>query len=248
MDEDLKYRIEAFLRGEGTEAERADFMELLKQDTAIQVYMQEVGLMEHASSLIGREEMKRQLIEQARRIPPVPTPAWGRPAILLAAVAGVLMLVLLAGMWDRIFPSTPDELYIRFFELEPPGSLRNDGNTAWNEAMAAYSSQDIQEARRLLTELTKDSSQVFRQRAYLYLGICEMFLENDDSALSYFQQIPEVHLFFPKAQWYQALVYLRLQDLPSARKFLKRISEEQGHPKRKEAVALLEEIPPKNER
>ncbi|MEM7368181.1 MAG: tetratricopeptide repeat protein [Bacteroidota bacterium] len=242
MDEDLKQEIESFLNGEGTEAERTDFMDRLKHDEEIRAYVQEIGLMEHAAKMIGRQEMKRQLIEQTQANS-VSAPIWKRPVVLVAAVAAVLMLVMLAGMWDRIFPPTPDELYSKYFEMEPPGSLRNDGHTTWNEAMEAYTRQDIQEARTVLIALTEDSSLVYRQRAYLYMGICEMLLDNDLSALSYFQQIPEVHLFYPKAHWYQALVYLRLQDLPSARKVLEQIREDSGHPKQKEAVALLEELP-----
>lgn len=238
---DKDSKIDQYLMGQMTGEELEAFEREIQADPGL---AQEVETQKQAVQLleISRDsKMKANLraIHQSAigsaKVVPIK-----RRKIFRFALGGVAAILLLYTFYFFFFNTpNPERLFSDHFAPYPISFSVRDANTdpKASEAAIAYKNGDYKTALGLFQVLESQS----QNTAYsLGVGLCQLALNQPESAIIALQKLSNDPLFAEPAQWYTALAYLKLEDIKNCRNHLQTI--EIGSEFYHRAKMLLEEI------
>ncbi len=260
MDETQQIRIDQYLSGEMTAAERQRFEQDLAQDAALaqEVQLQRDIVAAFSEPEVEELEAKLAQIVQAGRQESRATPWPSRRAWLLAASV-LLLLGLGFLLWrNAAQPRTPEELYVAYVaypeSLLSSSSLRaiEPDTPAQADAFAAALTQIDQQYRQgayatALQQLDSLAGQYPRWREeqadtyFFWRGLLLLRQEQYDAAQ---QALPQVQAgpYAEAADWHRTLLRLRAEGpTPAVREALRRFTQYEN-PYREEAEEMLGEV------
>ena len=115
-----------------------------------------------------------------------------------------------------------------------------DDDIILKRAMDAYDDQNYQRAISLLQPYMEANPK--QRSAALYLGIAEMELSNYGKAESHLTDALNDPRYQQQADWYLALLYLRMNDVHKSSETLQKIIDPGNHYKDKEAREILRSL------
>jgi len=141
-------------------------------------------------------------------------------------------------------PKSGSDLFANHFVLPDAAGERNANaqSDIWNEAMINYSNQDFKKTIELLSPLVKQDGFPFANRGNLYVGLSQLMLNENQKALEKFDTIDVESSYIQDAEWFRALVLLKMENIVEAKKILQKIVAQPRHYKNKEAVEILDNI------
>ena len=181
--------------------------------------------------------------------------------------AAAVIAVLLFFFWPKP-PQSPAELYAEYIYQKPsePSSIReiksgddsvevSNSTRIWGDATLAFNEKNYELSQQLISEILEDTAFVHRETAQYFLGLSYLYLIDPDKeeititdhqrlqqAIQAFEKVDPMHLYKESAIWYTALAYLKMNDLPAARKALNKVIAFNTHFWEKEAQDLLNRI------
>lgn len=119
--------------------------------------------------------------------------------------------------------------FIRPYSNMIPLSRGENRQTLLEEAMAAYEAESYTEAKDKLDRFLKESPE--HEAANLYCGICALLNGEGEAALPHFDKASgsKDRRISEAAQWYRALVYVKLDRIAEAKELLQTISQGGGY-------------------
>ena len=119
--------------------------------------------------------------------------------------------------------------FIRPYSNMIPLSRGENRQTLLEEAMAAYEAESYTEAKDKLDRFLKESPE--HEAANLYCGICALLSGEAEAALPHFEKVSGStdRRVSEAAQWYRALVYVKLDRIAEAKELLQTISQGGGY-------------------
>ena len=106
--------------------------------------------------------------------------------------------------------------------------------------MNAYNQQDYQTAIETLNEYLELVPTDYG--IALYLGIAQMEIGKNSEAVVSFTMAQKDIKFAQQAQWYQALLYLKMNETSKAQEVLNEISTNNSHYQQQKAIQLLDKL------
>lgn len=166
-----------------------------------------------------------------------------RMSYTIAASVLVITLAFL-GYFLWVQNPGPESLYISYLEI-PANNIATRGEAgkeALIRGMEAYDQQDYQLALDQLQEVLKD--QPTHDGAIFYSGICQLTLAQDQNALDSFKSFDRLTSseYYTPAQWYLGLVYLKMEDIQSAKQVLTKLQQSGNGKYAVQAEELLREL------
>ncbi|MEM7373850.1 MAG: tetratricopeptide repeat protein [Bacteroidota bacterium] len=236
--------VEQFLSGKLSEEAHKAFDQQCREDPAFAEEVRtQIGIhlgIRRAST----QSLKSHLKEDFLSYPPNVRSHPARQRILLSVAAVIALLLVIAGI-HQLFFSTPssEQLFASYFELPPGEGVRDaasDTEQVWLTAMDHYYQEDYAASIPLLSQLSTEAP--FEARAYFYLGICYLMLEQYPQAQQALQSVPSESVFQPDVEWYESLTYLREGNHIVAKEMLQTISQSDRHIHQQNAKQLLEAL------
>ncbi len=249
---DNDHTLDRYLRDEMNEQERRAFEEQLGTDDTL---TEELDLQRDTVEgirLDGSQALKRRLqAVEAELATPAPAAVDDKKTnrrflMTWVAVAASLLTVVLLGYLFFIPPtSSPEELYVAYYQPFPnlinpaQRSVEVEEATVLGRAVRAYDEQQYAEALTLFEEgnALSDPSYTF------YYGASYLALDQPEQAIPLLERLVQqkTGLFYEPGLWYLALAHLKANDPEAARPYLQTLAEQEGDYAR-EARELLEEI------
>ena len=244
MDELLFEKIEEYLQGTLTSAERERFEVEMNENEELR---EEVALQKQLMSSIETESV-RQLLEQIHaenfeRETPVVS-IRHRRAHSFIAVAASLALLILSGWWYIDSRATqPASLYATYFSPAAglPTTLSYTNNGRFSEGMISYKLEEYAEAREWWQPLLQ--ADPANDTLNFYMGVAALADEQTEGAIHYLSKVTEENnsVYYTDARWYLALAYLLNEKEEKARTLLQGLSE-QDNPYRGRSIEIIEKI------
>ncbi len=230
--------IEAYLAGELSARKAAAVEERLQTDPAFAAEVQLLRDTQAVLTLHQQQVYKAQLqaLDRAER---QPLRRLLQPRYL-ALAATVLLLALVGGWWLSRPAEGP---YADAFAPYPNRlTLRGDSpSKVLDQAMRAYEHADYAQAAQQLADLvTADKD---RDDLRFYLGVARLGAGQPATAERILASVEPPSLYAQQATWYRALALGQADEPEAARQLLQTISEQEGHPYRAQAQALLKQLP-----
>ena len=197
----------------------------------------------------GRDALKQRLNQRYDQALSAQEPAlYLRPAFWGAAAA--VLLLVIVGIFFFRQPGTPttDQLIATYWENPEVSRFRDrTGEQAipqWNEALNFFEDSAYASAIPLLDQLLQDSSFMadYGDRTRLYLAISHEKTQAYEKALETLAHISDAGIYADQRIWYEALVYLRMNEVLQARGRLQQIADNPNHFKHTEAKQILEQL------
>ncbi|MEQ9438256.1 MAG: tetratricopeptide repeat protein [Cyclobacteriaceae bacterium] len=251
MDELTFERIESYLQGTLTPAEREQFEADMRKDETLR---EEVTLQRQLISSIETESVRQLLeniheenfsevpVEEEEETPVVPMQP--RRRLPYMAVAASVALLVLAGWWFFMQQSpSPESLYAAYFTPAAglPTTLGYSENTDFAEGMVSYKMEEYAEAVQWWQPLLQ--ADPTNDTLNYYLGVASLANEQAPEAIDYLTQVIETSssVYNADAQWYLALAYLQNNEVEPAKALLTELSQREGA-YREQSRELLEEL------
>ncbi|UZR97806.1 tetratricopeptide repeat protein [Chondrinema litorale] len=246
MEEPSKERlIQDYLNGTLTIEKKALIEKELEEDAEFAAEVKEFETLETGLHSIGVDAFKEDMLQWEKEYQQKQKPTgkiikfW--PGYL--AVAATILLLLVAGLFLYNTESDNNALYASHFVAyedmiisrgeASPESLLITGMEAYNNEEFATASE------KLNGYLVKNTE---NKGVALYLGIAQMQIGKYTEAASSFNMAQQDLKFKQQAQWYEALLYIKSEQLDKAKSLLQQISKDTQHYKSEEAVEILEEL------
>ncbi|MFT4762195.1 MAG: hypothetical protein ACI9XO_004473 [Paraglaciecola sp.] len=233
--------IDKYWNGEVSEE---DFQAQLKSDVRFvqeyELYKKELQviragaknqLRKRAAFVLNRLEEKQPRIVQLKRVMAI-------AACFVLLVTGYLIFQNFGHLKSN------DELFATHFELPAPANERNGTNQSevWEKAMNAYIHQNFEKTINLLLPVIEQPDFHFKERGKLYLGISYLMTNKAQNAVNSFEKINQESSYFPDAQWFIALSFLKMENTTAAKEALQKIANQLIHFKHKEALKVLKQL------
>ena len=247
-DDDL----ERYLLGEMNEQERQAFEQQLSTDTALTD-----ALELHQDTLEGiRLDSSQALKKQLQEVEVGLTGAGKaqvtedkkinrRPLLTWLAVAASLLMVVLLGYLFLPYASSPEEMYVAYYQPYPnvinpaQRSTEVQEETVLARAMRAYDNQQYVQALALFEQggALPDPGYTF------YYAASYLELNQPQKAIPLFERVAQDQgsLFYEPALWYLALAHLKAENPEAAIPYLETLSVSEGDYVQ-EARELLDEL------
>ncbi len=236
-------QIDRYLLNQMTPEERSAFETRLENDQSL---TQEVSIQREVLEDIegiGRIELKSKLkqIHQDLYSSSAQPKTKFRKLFYRVAVAAIFLGVLTFGWWSLQQAPDSTQLYAQNFEpFELSLSQRSDGDISLAKIESAYDAGRYDEAIVMFQEAIKDKA---TQSSQILLGLGISYLQTDQpqKAITQFDQILANNDFNyeDEAQWYLGLAYLKLNDIPNARKHMNVLTSDLSRDHYEEAQKLL---------
>lgn len=241
MEEKLQDLMQAYLDGTLQEPELSDFKLQLQNNSELEAevaHLREIQTSMHAlgaeSLLEATQDWEREINEKKKN-GNVRSLSIKRVLSIAAGVAAVTAIIFFLRKPDY----TTTELFASYYE--PYENLiisRGEGDDIiLKRAMDAYDNHNYQRAVSLLQPYLEANPN--ERSAALYLGIAQMELSNYGEAESQLMEALNDPLYQQQADWYLALLYLRMDDVSKLSKTLEKIITMGDHYKEKEAREIL---------
>ena len=245
MEEADKFdRIEKYLDDALNEKERKAFEQELEEDEKLKA---ELALHQDLSSTLKSEKLHnfRALLKKTDKEWSASQPEAKRRSLfprVIGAIAAAVMLLLLAYQFLRQPTSlSPADLfaenYVSYNMVLKERSGSTDALTQeLNNAVAAYNSQDFDQAASLFNHLYEKTQE---QLAYqFYAAQSELGANRIDESIVLFSNLLQQndHPFVEQSRWYLALAYLKKGAVPEAKLLLQEIKIGQFNYKKAETL------------
>lgn len=250
QDHNNDFRLDRYLRDEMRDQERRTFEEQLSADDAL---TDELELHRDAMEgirLDGSQELKKRLqaveAELAKPAPANTKKTNRRFLTTWVAIAASLLAVLLLGYLFVPSVSSPEELYVAYYQPFPnlinpaQRSTKVKEETVLGQAVRAYDEQQYDQALTLFEQAGAQSAPGYTfYYAASYLGRGQ-----PEPAIPLLERVVqgETGLFYEPGLWYLALAHLKTDDSAAARRYLQTLAEQPGDYS-DEARVLLKELP-----
>ncbi|NER14517.1 hypothetical protein GWK08_13770 [Leptobacterium flavescens] len=162
--------------------------------------------------------------------------------MMAAAIAGLLIISSLALIFTQ--ESNPQELFAKYYSTDDLPSVIKRGATGdeLNRGVIAFRDSNFFEAVNLFEAYKKTVSET-DPAVHLYLGLSYLQTGSYDKALGELDLLLHSDaLDRSKAQWFKALVYLKMDNKKKAEEVLKKILEDPSNFNYAEAGKLLDEL------
>ena len=237
-------KIDEYLSGRMKGKTLISFEQQLQNDADLQKAVQERKELLVAVNALGDIHMK----ERAKRIHKIATGSSTkirRIPLWRYAAAAVVFLAICFGIWFWLQPSSPTDLYVNYYEPYTLSFSTRDltADQQLSQASELYKKGDFENTLPVLEELlTKDVRN--KDRIRLAAGICQMELNNDGEALSYFQNLINntSSPYNEQGLWYAGLLSLRSEDVSAAKQFLQQLTLDADSFKAEEAKKILSRL------
>lgn len=165
---------------------------------------------------------------------------WIRYAAAIAAILVIAFLVI--SQFDTHINSK--DLYASYKNWdELPSLTLRDGNTELATAEKLFRQQKYAEALEVFTTYQSKNTKELNPQVLIYTGIAQLELNQYKAALHSFEQLLQSNtLDAPKAQWYLALTYLKMDNLSKTKEALKIISKNPKNSHYNNANELLRKL------
>lgn len=244
MEEKIQDLMQAYLDGTLAEPALSEFKEQLKTDPSLNRTVEELQGIQNAMHALGAEalsgatrewEAELSTQKQATRV--------RRFSVrrILSIAAGVAVVTAFIFLLRKPNYSTSELFASYYAPYENLIVSRGQGDDVILErAMSAYDNQNYQRAVSLLQPYLEANPN--ERSAALYLGIAQMELSNYGEAESHLMEALNDPLYQQQADWYLALLYLRMDDVNKSSETLQKIVNVGDHYKEKEARELLRSL------
>jgi|GEM_PF-1653660 len=248
MEEESKAQLlQNYLDGKLTDQERKDFEEVLANDTDLNNEVVELQELELGLHSLGYDQFKNTVSEWEKDFQQS-TPKTTKIVQLryYFAAAASLALLIMAGYFLSNNTLSPEQLYANNYTPYEDMVIGRGSNSSTEaidiltNGMNAYNQQDYQTASEKLNEYL-----VLMPTDYgisLYLGIAQMETGKNSEAEASFTIAQKDIKFAQQAQWYQAMLYLKINDTTKALNVLNEISSNNSHYKKQKAIQLLDKL------
>lgn len=213
-EEELE-KIEDYLSGALTSADKAAFETALQTDNSLQQKLDEVKLLRIGiaeSFLVEKLNAFHPQKEQA----PVRTMNTTMRRLLVAAS---ILLVVLTTAYLLLFNKSNDEkLYAKYYSADPglPGNMGGATNYTFDKAMLDYKNGEYAKAIEAWKNLPSNDTTVY------FMGMAYMATGNNTAAIEQLTQstAKPTNEFYKEACWYLGLAYLKAGDRTKAIVFI----------------------------
>ncbi|MFM7431093.1 MAG: hypothetical protein ACKO1F_14510 [Flammeovirgaceae bacterium] len=147
--------------------------------------------------------------------------------------ASLLLATVSLFFLNRNSTNLTEELFNDYYKPYPNVAAFRGISTNLSIAFEEYSKQDFVKAETLFRKISNDT-------ALFYRGICKLSLNQADSSLILFDQIPNSSIFNQQVNWYSGLAFLMKGNYQSARNRLRKIQK--GQYKYSATEKILSEI------
>ncbi|MEM6631142.1 MAG: hypothetical protein AAF694_15780 [Bacteroidota bacterium] len=251
--EEIYELTDAFLAGELSQEDTLAFEDRCKSDPEfgkeVQLYIASL----REIRLEGEQALKSQLMDRFSEAKVIPMEASSNRAPWFAAAAAAVALLVISIWWFTSSPQQvepPKDLYAQYMKIPDISVTRApmEGTYAsqWGQTLGLLKDSMFQEAIPMLDTLLQDTTffASYGGQGIMYLGTSLMHMGKYEEALTQFQRIESENPYSDQILWYEALSYVKLEDIPEATRTLKAIVEKPIHYKRKEAQAILDQYSP----
>ena len=235
-NQDNSVLFEQYLQGKLNAKDRRSFEESLSESPELNKQFEDYRLTGIAIDLYHKEELKEELMamsaarhrEDGQKRRQLMRVAAAIGALLTIAVGWLSISNLVTGT------RTVDHaaIFREHFEIPQITALLNDEqDDEWAGIQTALRNEDCDELlSKLQTATFRESNQ--EEQATLLINACKMKNEAPGAeVIKELQAIPENSIFYPQAQWYVALAYLKRVELDSAQAQLLQIAGDGSIPK-----------------
>jgi len=239
-------QIDRYLLNQMTPEERKAFEARMESDQSL---AQEVNIQREVLKDIegiGRIELKSKLkqIHQDLYSNSAQPKSNVRRLFYRVAAAAIFLGVLTFGWWSMQQAPNNAQLFAQNFEpFELSLNHRSQGDISLAKIESVYDEGRYDEAiimfQEALTDQNIQSSQIL-----LGLGICYLQTNQPKKAIAQFDQILSNKDFNyeDEAQWYLGLTYLKLNDLPNAKKHMNMLASDLSRDHHEAAQELLSQL------
>ena len=240
-------RIEAYLLGELSEAERLAFEEEMQKDEALKAEVEQAEAVHKLVVQESRQELKSRLHEIREEGPPAKPLRSGFSRPLAIAATVVVLLVSAMALYFLLNNTSDEGLYAKYYEPHP-NMLTTMGEQNPDQslilAMDQYDQGNYQAALEHFQDYPEDGP--YSIQVKLYTGVSYLELDQPEEALVVFSSFDHNNqfLFNHLFLWYEALTQLRLENYSACRKLLDQLEAVGGASKYVElATELKKELP-----
>ncbi len=248
MTEEERYKlIDAYLKGDLTEAQRTSIERLRTEDASFQKELDEHLELREA---LGPSQVNafRQMVGEVIKQNQARKKKKGFSLQYLIAIAAAVALLLIAWQVLKPEPDTPEELFSRSFN--PPALvaiLRNAETISETEPTAQiqkeidslYRRKNYQEALSRLNAYGNQFPETRSSDFYYWSGLLFLLTDQADRALEAFSQVETGYPY--DKPWHIALTYLKTGDRRRAQAAFSAIAQSES-PYREEAATILKAL------
>lgn len=246
-NEETNERIEHYLAGALSEAERLAFEEQVKADSELAAAL---AMHQQAQHFLGDQKRMalRDLVHQvgeeytAEQVPARNTFQVWRWAAAVVVLVGAALVYWVLGTGGN---ANSQELFAEYYQPYPAYHQQRDDfeeeHTTLDDAMERYANKDYEGAIVSLTSVLEEED---LPMVHFYLGICRLELEQLEAAEAEFIAVidQQENFYASQAHWYLALTYLKLENQEAAKKTLQDLSKTGRRFFRGNAKELLQKI------
>ena len=228
LDQPTFERIERYLLGEMTIAEKTQFEleiannEALQNEVKLQrqmiagIQVQSVDLQDTTSEEYARG-LARKSFDNSRKIHRLIVP-------LLGIAAGIVLVAVVGYFWMN----SNQDLYAKYYEADPglPTIMGVADNYEFQDAMVDYKMEDYQKAKEKWQKLTERNSS--NDTLNYYIAMADLNLNNFEKSAQSLNQISTKSSFYADALWYQALIAIHEKDYDLAREKLETLDSDRA--------------------
>jgi hypothetical protein len=156
-----------------------------------------------------------------------------KKTVWIPMAASLMLATVSLFFLNRNSANLSEELFNDYYKPYPNVAAFRGSSDNLSNAFEEYSKNNFNKAEVLFRGISNDT-------ALFYRGICKLSLNQADSALMLFEQIPDMSIFNQQINWYRGLAFLRRGNYQSAINMLK--SVDKGQYKYAEAEKILSEI------
>ncbi len=201
-----------YLRGEMTSEERSQFESKLSSDPKF-----------HASFLLHQEVVESienyTLKAKMQEWHPDSTPQPKNYSIWIKPAIGALILLGLYVIFNLIKPQKVSEsptLFTKYYYADPglPITMGNSNLLSLEKGMQAYKLGDYDAALDEWNVLV--ASGIGNDTVKYYVGSAYLALDEQSTAIHWFEQVPRFSIYYEKALWYILLAQLKDENMEAA--------------------------------
>jgi len=238
--------IEGFLDGTQDSDAQKLFEDKIKSDTNFASEVAKYQKVKSTLNALGAKNLKADMQGWDKTNQKVSFQSKAISIRQLYAIAAVVLLLITAGVLfiNNNTSMTPSEVYAKNYSPYEDMILTRDavedGNSGLIRGMEAYNNQNYSKSALHLTQYLDTHQDQYG--VALYLAISQMENEEFEKAEESFTLAQKDSSFSQQAQWYQALAYLKAEQLERAVSGLAEISSQKDHYKSDVASAILKEL------
>ncbi len=244
MEEEMQDLMQAYLDGTLQEPLLSNFIDRMEKDPTLKAEVEGLQGIDNAMHALGAESLADAVREWEIELHTANKSTTVRRLSvrrILSIAAGVAVVT--AFMFLLRKPNySSSELFASYYApYENHIVSRGDGDDVILErAMSAYDNQNYQRAASLLQPYLEANPD--ERSVALYLGIAQMEISNYGAAETHLIEALNDPLYQQQADWYLALLYLRMDEKTKASQTLEKIVNMGDHYKEMEARELLRKL------